>query len=200
MSPGRKILCSWISHQMQLFSCAEELLGPLTQLHMKLMNVLEIVRVENFLRSDPTAARRRPMQDRAALARAFLAKAVYNIGTTRTLIDRICSDPQLRRLCGWERQDLVPSEATFSRAFAEFAVTSLPDHMHRALIESCYKVVVVGHISRDSTAIQARERPAAKEPAACQAQAWATAQGGGISKEATACRTPVGYESAGDGR
>ena len=36
MSPGRKVLCSWISHQMQLFSCAEELLGPLTELHMKL--------------------------------------------------------------------------------------------------------------------------------------------------------------------
>ena len=104
-------------------------------------------------------------QDRAALARAFLAKAVYNIGTTRTLIDRICSDPQLRRLCGWQRQDQVPSEATFSCAFAEFAVTSLPDQMHRALIESCYEDEVVGHISRDSMAIQARERPAAKEPA-----------------------------------
>ncbi len=83
----------------------------------------------------------------------------------RALIDRICSDPQLRRLCGWQRQDQVPSEVTFSRAFAEFAVTSLPDQMYRALIESCYEDALVGHISRDSTAIQARERPGAKEPA-----------------------------------
>ena len=135
------------------------------ELQTKPLNVLDIVRVECYLRSDPTAARGRPLQDRAALARAFLAKAVFNIGTTRALINRICSDPQLRRLCGWHRQDQVPSEATFSRAFAEFAVTSLPDRMHRALIESCYEEEVVGHISRDSTAIQARERPAAKEPA-----------------------------------
>ena len=103
MSPGRKILCAWISHQRQLFSCAQELLGPLTELQTKLLNVLDIVRVECYLRSDPTAARGRPLQDGAALARAFLAKAVYNIGTTRALIDRICSDPQLRRLCGWQR-------------------------------------------------------------------------------------------------
>ncbi len=44
-------------------------------------------------------------------------------------------------------------------------MTSLPDQMHCTLIESCYEDAVVGHISRDSTAIQARERPAAKEPA-----------------------------------
>ena len=87
MSPGRKILCSWISHQMQLFSCAQELLGPLTELQTKLLNVLDIVRVECYLRSDPTAARGCGIV--AALARAFLAKAVYNIGTTRALIDRI---------------------------------------------------------------------------------------------------------------
>ena len=37
--------------------------------------------------------------------------------------------------------------------------------MHRALIESCYEDEVAGHISRDSTAIQAHERPAAKQPA-----------------------------------
>ncbi len=59
MSFGRKILCSWINHQMQIFSCAEELLGPLTELQMKLLNVLDIVRVECYLRSDPTAARGR---------------------------------------------------------------------------------------------------------------------------------------------
>ena len=59
MSPRMKILCSWISHQMQLFSCTEELLGPLTELQTKLLNVLDIVRIECYLRSDPTAARGR---------------------------------------------------------------------------------------------------------------------------------------------
>ena len=64
MSPRMKILWSWISHQMQLFSCAQELLGPLTELQTKLMNVLDIVRVECYLRSDPTAARGRLLRRR----------------------------------------------------------------------------------------------------------------------------------------
>ena len=138
----------------------------MTELQTKLLDVLNIVRVECYLRSDTTAACGRPLQEGSCgAARVFLAKAVYNIGTPRTLIDRICSDPRLRRLYGWERQHQIPSEATFSRAFAEFAVTCQPDQMHRALIESCYEEEVVGHASRDSTAIQARKRPAAKEPA-----------------------------------
>ncbi len=35
--------------------------------------------------------------------------------------------------------------------------------MHKALIASAFAAVVVGHISRDSTAIAAREKPQAKE-------------------------------------
>ncbi len=68
MSPGRKVLCSWISHQMQLFSCAEELLGPLTELHMKLLNVLDIVRVDCYLCSDPTATRGRFLRRRYTIS------------------------------------------------------------------------------------------------------------------------------------
>ncbi|MCY4675106.1 MAG: transposase [Bacteroidetes bacterium] len=35
------------------------------------------------------------------MARAFLAKAVLNLPTTRALVDRLQSNPTLRRLCGW---------------------------------------------------------------------------------------------------
>ncbi len=59
MPAGRKALCSWISHQMQLFCCAEELPGPLTELQTKLLNVLDIVCIECYLHSDPTAVRGR---------------------------------------------------------------------------------------------------------------------------------------------
>ena len=71
----------------------------------------------------------RPPEDRAALARAFLAKAcpvldtgaVFDIPTTRALIERLRVDRTLYQLCGWSSGDRLPSEATFSRAFAEFA-------------------------------------------------------------------------------
>jgi len=56
----------------------------------------------------------------------------------------------------------VPSAATFSRAFAAFAETALPSRLHEALIKESHADRLVGHISRDSTAIAAREKPVAK--------------------------------------
>jgi hypothetical protein len=72
----------------------------------------------------------------------------------------LSADKTLRRLCGWQRVGAVPSEATFSRAFAEFATSALPSRMHAALIQETHSDRLVGHISRDSTAIEAREKPA----------------------------------------
>jgi hypothetical protein len=87
---------------------------------------------------------------------------VLNMATTRLLLDRLDTDPTVRRLCGWERREEVPSESTFSRAFAEFAESRLPERVHQALIEKNLGNQLVGHISRDSTAIHAREKPEKK--------------------------------------
>ena len=75
------------------------------------------------------------------------------------LLDRLDTDLVLRRICGWERR----SESVFSRAFAEFSDTQLPQRVHEALIWNTHGDRLVGHLSRDSTAIEAREKPAAKE-------------------------------------
>ena len=56
----------------------------------------------------------------------------------------------------------MPSETTFSRTFAAFAESALPSRLHEALIKESHADRQVGHISRDSTAIEAREKPAAK--------------------------------------
>ena len=101
--------------------------------------------------------------DRRALARAFVAKAMLGVPTTNALIERLDVDKSLRRILGWERRAQVPSEATFSRAFAEFAQGDLPDKMHAALIERSLGGRIVGVIARDATEIEARERPAKKE-------------------------------------
>ena len=52
----------------------------------------------------------------------------------------------------------IPHEATFSRAYAEFAASELPQRLHAALIECTQKDRLIGHIARDSTAIEAREK------------------------------------------
>ena len=56
----------------------------------------------------------------------------------------------------------VPSESTFSRAFAWFAETRPHGRVHGALVRAAYDGSVVGHISRASTAIVGRERSAPK--------------------------------------
>src|SRR5271157_6377409 len=132
--------------------------GPLNEHHKQLVSVLGMARIEAFLPCWPGLPGR-PPSERAALARAFVAKAVFNFPTTSLLIEMLSADKTLRRLCGWQRAGEVPSESTFSRAFAEFADSALPSRLHDALIEETHADRLVGHISRDSTAIEAREKP-----------------------------------------
>ena len=152
----------WQSIQHALFPQLEHVLGPLTGKQQQLVQTLEVIRIEHLI---PRYCRMpgRPPKDRAAMARALVAKAVYDLPTTRMLLDRLDTDVVLRRICGWERRGEVPSESVFSRAFAEFADTQLPQRVHEALIRETHHDRLVGHLSRDSTAIEAREKPATKE-------------------------------------
>jgi hypothetical protein len=61
-------------------------------------------------------------------------------------------------LCGWGSRGAVPHESKFSRAFAEFAATELPQQLHAAVVATTQGERLVGHIARDATAIPARER------------------------------------------
>jgi hypothetical protein len=156
--PLRDFLSStWDHIQANLFPWLTEELGPLTDTHKQVITTLELVRIETLMRHWPGLPGR-PLRDRAALARAFVAKAVIGLPTTSMLIERLAVDKHLRRLCGWERPGQVPSESTFSRAFAEFATCELPSRVHEALIKRTLKDRLVGHISRDATAIEAREK------------------------------------------
>ena len=147
----------WNHIQANLFPWLTEELGPLTDTHKQVITTLELVRIETLMRDWPGLPGR-PLRDRAALARAFVAKAVMGLPTTSMLIERLAVDKRLRRLCGWECPGQVPSESTFSRAFAEFATCELPSRVHEALIKRTHKDRLVGHISRDATAIEAREK------------------------------------------
>ena len=122
------------------------------------------------------------------MARAFIAKAVFQIDTTRALRERLANDRALRRLCGWESIRALPSEATFSRAFAGFAEGALPSRLHEALITDTMQDQLVGHVSRDATAIEGREesdpKAAAASQAQAQAQAWTPTQGRGTAQGA----------------
>ena len=147
--------------QRKLFPSIEEVLGPLTEKHRQLIKTLEILQVESFVKLT-RGYRGRPLEDRQALARSFVAKAVYNISQTKGLMDRLKTDTSLRQLCGFDSIRNIPSKATFSRAFDEFSKTRLPQVVLDALIIKSLGHRLLGHISRDSTAIEAREKPQAK--------------------------------------
>ena len=155
----------WLRIQGSLFPCLRETLGPLNEKQQQLIVVLEMSRIDEFV-SVKVGGVGRPEDDRRSIAIAFVAKAVYNIPQTNMLIERLHSDITLRRLCGWEKKSDIPSEATFSRAFAEFADIRLPEQVHEALIDRHYSDRLVGHISRDSTEIESREKPVKKPTSA----------------------------------
>jgi len=148
----------WLRIQTSLFPWLEEQLGELTEKEDKLVSALELIRIERFT-AFSRSLRGRPPKERAAIARAFVAKAVYNMPTTRALLDRLACDKKLRRICGWEQKGDKPSEATFSRAFAEFSESQLPACVHEAMISENLSEDIISHISRDSTEIEAREKP-----------------------------------------
>jgi transposase len=64
-------------------------------------------------------------------------------------------DSNLRVLCGFEQ---VPGKSTFSRNFTELSETTIMEETLDKLVKEVHEGRVVYHVSRDSTAIEARER------------------------------------------
>jgi len=151
--------------QGYLFPLEKVLEAPLGEKGELFVKVVELSRPERFTDRFEWGGVGCPRKWRRPILLAFIAKAVWNLSTTRALLDRLAHDPTLRRLCGWERVSDVPSESTFSRAFAEFARCELPQQIHEAMIKAHLGEKLVGHISRDSMAIENREKAPPKPSA-----------------------------------
>jgi transposase len=156
---------SWLKNRIQkdLFPhLAECFNDPITEKQRQLIAILEVVEVERYVRSASYQWMGRKLSDRCAIARAFVAKAVYNLKTSVMLIETLKAAGNVRRICGFEKRSDIPSESTFSRAFAEFAESELGDRVHEALVKSQLAGQLIGHIARDATAIEGREKPQKK--------------------------------------
>jgi|LakMenE18May11ns_1017448.scaffolds.fasta_scaffold9795187_2 hypothetical protein len=153
-----KVTRPWISRQLFLFTHPNDLKADLSLKHEDVLYVLDRLDFEQFIPM-PSQYQGRPKEDRCAILRSFVAKSILNCATTRSLIDRLEADPVLRRLMGWERKGDIPSESTFSRAFHEFSKAKVLELIHEHLIKTTYENRIIGHVSRDSTSIEAREKP-----------------------------------------
>ena len=158
-----KLTQFWRNIQVELFPFVEKILDePLTKKLKQVIRTLELIQIENFIYT-PIYRQGRSPKYRKQIARSFIAKAVYNMGTTRELIDRLQTTPALRRICGWGRVSEIPHESSFSRAFGEFAENGITNIVQEHVIKKNYKEEIIGHNSRDSTAIEAREKPVKKD-------------------------------------
>ena len=131
---------TWLNIQSSLFPWLSEELGPLTGKQQELVATLEVVRIEEFIYSS-RGFPGRPPQDRTAIARAFVAKTLYNLPTTRALLDRLETDRALRRICGWERKKDAPMNG---QSRGHLPGSRPPNYLSESMKHSSIKAMRVG--------------------------------------------------------
>ena len=119
------------------------------------LHILLIIEADLTLVETLTGRRGRPAYRKLPFLRSYLGKSFFKIDTTEELISRLKSDANFRMMCGFTA---VASPATFSRRFGEFAQKSILDGILNDMVHRYLGDQLIGHISRDSTAIVAREK------------------------------------------
>ena len=102
-------------------------------------------------------------QDRVEIARSFIAKAVYNLQTTRDVIDRLHIDSTLRKLCGWRYKRDIPSESKFSRVFKELSEMKIAEKTHEKFVKEYLSQKTFFYNATDATKIPLRQKVVKKE-------------------------------------
>ncbi|HBC86463.1 MAG TPA: hypothetical protein DCZ94_05870 [Lentisphaeria bacterium] len=136
----------------------EDEIGELTGKQKEFVRVVEAIDLGKYIWEFRWNGVGRKRKSRLSLLKAFAAKSVFGYQNTKMMIENVKGNPTIMRLCGWERECDVPSEPTFSRAFEEFAKSELPQKIHEGIVRKYLGEKLIGHISRDSTAIDAREK------------------------------------------
>ena len=128
--------------------------------HKTFLHMLRVI--EEFL--PPIALnyvkRGRKPYEELPMIRSCLVKSFFRIDTVAGLRSRLVTDSCLRKICGFTS---VPSEATFSRKYAKYAQDKLMEKTLEPLVTSYNEGYVIDNISRDSTAIEAREKATNKK-------------------------------------
>jgi hypothetical protein len=138
-----------ISFDLQ--SCFEE---ALNEQQKTFIHMLRCIEAHLPLLIRPYAGTgRRPYQNLPFL-RSFFAQIYFQIGSVRKLIERLRADPNLRLICGFTA---IPGRSSFSRAFCSLAKMGMLSGTLEGLAKETFKGKAVYHVSRDSTAVSARE-------------------------------------------
>ncbi len=139
-----------------LFPEIKEQLGTLSTKEEKLIKILDFAQIEKNI---TVVTITNTPKDREEIARAMIAKSVYNMQTTRDLIDRLHSDRVLRVLCGWRYKIDIPSEAKFSRVFKELSDLQIAQKTHKKFVNEYLSDTVFMYNATDAAMIPLREKP-----------------------------------------
>ena len=139
-----------------LFPKIKEQLGTLSTKEEKLIRILDFAQIEKNV---TVVTITNTPKNRIEIARAMIAKSVYNMQTTRDLIDRLLSDRVLRIICGWRYKSDIPSEATFSRVFRELSDLNIAQKTHEKFVKDYLSDTIFMYNATDATMIPLREKP-----------------------------------------
>ena len=127
----------------------------LSHKEQKLIKILDFAQIEKNV---TIVSITNTPKDREECARAFIAKSVYNIQTTRDLINRLHSDKILRVLCGWRYKSDIPSESKFSRVFKELSELQIAQKTHEQFVKEYLSDTLFFYNASDATKIPLREK------------------------------------------
>ncbi len=134
----------------------EELrLEELSAKEQKLIKILDFAEIEKYI---TVVSITNTPKDREQIARAFIAKSVYNLQTTRDLIDRLHIDRTLRMLCGWRYSNGIPSESKFSRVFKELSDLQIAQKTHERFVKEYLSQKIFYYNATDATKIPLRQK------------------------------------------
>ena len=117
----------WARVQDFLYPMLEEDLGALTDKQKQFIAVCELAALDQQMGAYLGHRRGRKKKSRIDFAKAFIAKAVYDLGTTKLLIEYLGSCPSLRPLLSELTRSGTPlSEITRPRPLLSELTRSLP--------------------------------------------------------------------------
>jgi len=125
-------------------------LEELSTKESKLIRILDFAEIEKNI---TVVSITNTKKHREQIARAFVAKSVYNYQTTRDLIDRLHIDRTLRIICGWRYKSDIPSEATFSRAFGELSDLEVAQKTQEKFVSEYLSEKIFFYNATDATKI-----------------------------------------------
>lgn len=161
---GEHFASHWLTIQPSLFNFIEDEVGELDENQRLFVRIAESVELVRIAAKYGWCGNGRKPSSRLAMFKLLLVKHVWNFPTTKDALAEVRRAPSMRRLCGWESQSDIPSEATMSRAFGDFAADETASSLFADFVKKVTKGRIVIHRSIDSTEIDARELESSVSP------------------------------------